>query len=90
MPTLNQRCEELTDESSLKELAFLLRLLTQSLNDVNRIDLAIKKYADEERLRQQKNLSELKAEGVKAGINAEFLAQMDKYLGLHPQGANEN
>lgn len=90
MLKLHYKSRQLDDDSDLWGILRQLETATKALANVGRVDIAVSKYAGEERARQERKLSEIKSEGVKRGIDSDFLATMDKYLGLEPIGADEN
>jgi len=70
---LHQRTQNLTDEDNLGEITRLLTLVTKSLSDINRVDIAVKKYADELQEKQAAKFDSIAQEAEMRGIDQEFV-----------------
>ncbi len=80
---LNIRVQSIDDNSDLWSLLRQLAMVTKSISDVSRVDLAVQKYAAEVRAKQESELDRLAEDGKKRGIDAKFIQDIKtKVLGI--------
>ena len=71
------------EDDELTSLSTLLSKVTRAIGDINRSSVTVKRYAADVRTKQEAKFNELKADGVKRGIDAEFMQRLKtEVLGL--------
>jgi hypothetical protein len=73
---LQRRAQDLGDGDDLSGISKLLSTTTRAIADVNRSDVAVRKYAADVRAKQEAKFSELQVEGVEQGISPEFMRRI--------------
>jgi Protein of unknown function (DUF3486) len=86
MLQLQNRASQLEDDAEggeLTSLSTLLSKVTRAIGDINRSSVTVKRYAADVRTKQEAKFNELNADGVKRGIDAEFMQRLKtEVLGL--------
>lgn len=71
------------EDDELTSLSTILSKVTRAIGDINRSSVTVKRYAAEIRVKQEAKFNELQSDGVKRGIDAEFMQRLKtEVLGL--------